>query len=153
MSLRESFGAVLQLLRTRKGLTQSDISKTVAQSHVSQLETAKTSPTVEVISDLASALDIQPMSLLALAHASHKRKTAREMLMESIAELHELELADAPLPLKSELIVTPAMVEATRKRKAVEELKARGLTQAEAAKELGMAESTLRRHWHQTAKV
>ncbi|RJX74198.1 helix-turn-helix domain-containing protein [Pseudomonas sp. LS-2] len=150
MALRESFGAVLQLLRTRKGLTQGDISKTVAQSHISQLESAKTSPTVEVSGELASALNVQPISLLVLALASCEGKTARETLMESLSELQELGLADAALPSKSETMTTPAMAEAERKRHVVQELKSKGLTQAQAARELGMAKTTLRRLWGKT---
>ncbi|WP_341961788.1 helix-turn-helix domain-containing protein [Pseudomonas sp. RC10] len=150
MSLRESFGAVLQLLRTQKGLTQGDISKTVAQSHISQLESAKTSPTVEVSCELASALDVQRISLLVLALASFEGETARKTLMDCLSELEELGLADVALPSKSEVMMTPAMIEAERKRQAVQALKSKGLTQAQAAKELGLAETTLRRLWRQT---
>lgn len=150
MSLRESFGAVLQLLRTRKGLTQANISKTVVQSHISQLESAKTSPTVEVSGELASALNIRPTTLLVLALASCEGETARDTLMASLAELEELGLADAELPSKSETMVTPAMAEAERKRQAVQELKSKGFSQAQAARELGIAKTTLRRLWGQT---
>nr|WP_259641539.1 helix-turn-helix domain-containing protein [Pseudomonas syringae group genomosp. 7] len=44
------------------------------------------------------------------------------------------------------------VLEAKRKWLAVQELKAKGLSQSEAAKHLGVPESTLRRLWHQTLK-
>lgn len=151
MSLRNSFAAVLRLLRHQKGLTQSDISKAVAQSHVSQLESAKTTATIDVSCELASAMKIQPGSLFTLALACHGQRTPREILSDVLAELEELELADAVLDDQQQPTKTPAMIDAERKRAAIRALKREGVTQAEAAKRLGLPEATLRRLWHQVS--
>lgn len=151
MSLRNSFAAVLRLLRHQKGLTQSDISKTVAQSHVSQLESAKTTATVDVSCELASAMEIQPGSLITLALACYGQRTPRELLSEVLAELDELGLADTVLDDQQQPTKTPAMIDAERKRDAIRELKREGVTQADAARQLGIPEATLRRLWHQVS--
>ncbi|MGG7632808.1 helix-turn-helix domain-containing protein [Pseudomonas sp. ES1] len=150
MTLRSSFAAALQLLRSQKGLTQADISTHVAQSHVSQLETAKTTATVDVSYELANALGVKPVSLLTLAVACHQKCTAREALLECLAELEELDLADSELSDELRPRKTTSMIEAERKRKAVHELKAQGLTQAEAGRQLGLPKATLRRLWNQS---
>ena len=150
MSLRNSYAAVLQLLRTEQGLTQAEMSGAVSQTHVSHLELARGSVTLDAASEIAAALNVQPASMLILALASHERRSAREMLQDCLTELEGLGLADRQLPVEPKAMETTATVEARRKRLAVQDLKAKGLTQAQAAKELGMAESTLRRLWHQT---
>ncbi|KAF0252045.1 helix-turn-helix domain-containing protein [Pseudomonas putida] len=151
MSLRYSFAAVLRLLRHQKGLTQSDISNTVAQSHVSQLESAKTTATIDVSCELASAMRMQPGSLITLALACYGQRTPRELLTDVLAELEELELADVVLNHQQQPTKTPAMIDAERKRDAIRALKREGATQAEAARQLGLPEATLRRLWHQVS--
>lgn len=150
MSLRKSYAAALRLLRSKRGKSQVEISETVAQSHVSQLEAAITSATVDVSCQLAKALNVHPSTLLTLALATQARCTAREILLESLSELEELGLADVELSDEPSRPITPAMSEARIRWKAVQELKAQGLTQAEARKQLGLPESTVRRLWSQS---
>ncbi|WP_164705644.1 helix-turn-helix domain-containing protein, partial [Pseudomonas viridiflava] len=103
MSLRYSFAASLQLLRTRKGLLQEDIANvggSVSQPYVSKLELGKSVVSLDSSYQLAAALNVEPITLLALTVASHKHVTAREILLTALAELDALELADASLPMK-----------------------------------------------------
>lgn len=151
MTLRSPFAAALQLLRSRKGLTQAEISTHVVQSHVSQLEAAKTTATIDVSYDLANALNVQPVVLYAMTVACHQKRTPRETLLECLAELEELDLADTVMSDEPRPLKTPSMIEAQRKREAVQKLRAQGLTQAEAGRELGLPKATLRRLWHQSS--
>ncbi|WP_330214746.1 helix-turn-helix domain-containing protein [Pseudomonas sp. AM8] len=148
MSLRKSFAAALKLLRTQRGFSQVEISKTVVQSHVSQLESALTTATVDVSYELACALSIQPLTLFTLTLAGHKQQTGRQILLDCLAELENLDLADTLLPDEPPAKMTPAMVEARKKWVAVQEMKAQGLTQAEVRKRLALPEPTVRRLWH-----
>ena len=147
MSLRKSFAAALKLLRTQRGFSQVEISKTVVQSHVSQLESALTTATVDVSYELACALSIQPLTLFTLTLAGHKQQTGRQILLDCLAELEKLDLADTLLPDEPPAKMTPAMVEARKKWVAVQEMKAQGLTQAEVRKRLALPEPTVRRLW------
>lgn len=152
MSLRKSYAAVVQLLRTRKGLSQAKLAGSLTQAHVSELELGRSSATIEMSARLASALKVEPITLLALAAASHEKCTVREALLSALAEAESLGLADTPLPTEPQVMAPSRVVEAKRKWLAVQELKAKGLSQSEAAKHLGVPESTLRRLWHQTLR-
>ena len=148
MLLRNAFAAVLQLVRTRLGLTQHDIAVTVTPSHVSQLEAVKTSATLEVSQELARALRLHPVSLLALVHAAQDQKTARETLLLAMEELNALQLLDAPLPVQPQKLSHPQIVAAEKKREAVQQLKREGRSQAEVIQILGLPKSTVARLWH-----
>lgn len=148
MLLRKAFAAVLQLLRARMGLSQHDIATTVTQSHVSQLEAIKTSATLEVSQELAQALHLHPISLLALVHAAQDQRTAREILRLALEELDAIDLLDAPLPTQPQTLSHPQMVGAVKKWEAVQELKKEGRSQAEVVEILGLPRSTVGRLWH-----
>lgn len=152
MSLRKSYAAVVQLLRTQKGLSQAGLSGSVTQTHVSELELGRSSATVDMSARLASALNVEPITLLALAAASHEKRTVREALLAALAEAEALGLADTPLPTEPKAMNPHRELEAKRKWLAVHEMKAKGLSQSEAARHLEMPESTLRRLWHQLPK-
>ncbi|MGF6555506.1 transcriptional regulator with XRE-family HTH domain [Pseudomonas sp. S30_BP2TU TE3576] len=148
MLLRNAYAAILQLLRTRLGLTQHDIAMTVAPSHVSQLEAVKTSPTLEVSQELAQALHLHPVSLLALVHAAKDMKTARDILLLAIEELDAIELLDTSLPTQPEKLPHPQTMAAEKKWEAVQALRKEGRSQAEVIEILGLPKSTVGRLWH-----
>lgn len=152
MSLRKSYAAVVQLLRTQKGLSQAKLAGSITQAHVSELELGRSSATVDMSVRLAFALNVEPITLLALAVASHEKRSIREVLLASLAEAEALGLADRPLPNEPSAMNPPRELEAKRKWLAVQELKTKGLSQSEAARHLGIPESTLRRLWHQKLK-
>lgn len=150
MSIQEGFAAALRWIRVTKGLTQKDVSSTVAASHVSQLEADKTSPTVKVAGDLALALGLSPSALLAAAAASDLGVTPRAVLMQGIEELERLGLIDTVPPASSQDTESPHPTSARAAviRAQVQELKTRGLNQLEVARDLGIPRSTVQRHWH-----
>ncbi|MCY7261868.1 helix-turn-helix domain-containing protein [Pseudomonas protegens] len=149
MSLRYSFGAVLQLLSTRKGLSQAAISEGVDQTTVSKLELAKSSVSVDTSYALATALGIQTTTLLALAMASYDKKSARETLLASLSEIEALVFADASLPTQLQTTTRINVSSARKRLVAVQELTLAGVSQAEASRHLGLPESTVRRLWRQ----
>ncbi|VVM76869.1 hypothetical protein PS631_02115 [Pseudomonas fluorescens] len=151
MSIQNGFAAALRVIRLAKGLTQKDLSGTVAASHVSQLESGKTSPTLKVAADLAYMLDLSPSALVAVATASDSQDSPRSVLMQAISELELLELADQIPPASAEAVDSthPTSIRAAAARADVQMLKSQGLTQVEAAKQLGLPRSTVQRHWHE----
>ena len=153
MSLRMAYAAVLQFVRTRRGLLQQDIAVQVTHSHVSQLEAVKTSPTLEANQDLASALSLNPVTLLTLVQASYEKKSAREILQIALQELEELALLDEQLPAKPKKLRPPRTVESEKKRAAVQRLKGEGFTQAEVVQMLGIPKTTVGRHWHKKSET
>ena len=150
MSLRKSYAAVVQLLRVQKGLSQTELSGSVTQAHISALELGKSSATVDTSVQIAAALKVEPITLLALAVASHEKRTVLEALLASLSEAEDLGLADTLLPTRAQALTRTDVLEARKKWQAVQELKSQGFSQSQASKELGIPESTLRRLWHTT---
>lgn len=150
MSIHEGFAAALRWIRVTKGLSQKDLSGAVAASHISQLEAAKTSPTVKVAGDLALALGLSPSALLAAAAASDSGATPRAVLTQAIDELVRLGLIDSVPPASAQSTASPhpTSARAALARTQVQELKARGFNQVEVARDLGIPRSTVQRHWH-----
>lgn len=150
MSIQEGFAAALRLIRATKGLNQKDLSGQVTGSHVSQLESGKTSPTVKAAAELAQALGITPSALLAVAVAADSEVTPKEVLMRAISELENLGLADKTPPPSAQAMDTthPTSVRAAATRAQVQGLKSQGLRQVDVAKELGIPRTTVQRHWH-----
>lgn len=150
MSIQDGFAAALRWIRVTKGLTQKDVSSTVAASHVSQLEAGKTSPTIKVAGDLALALGLSPSALLAAAAASDQKISPRAVLVQAIEDLERLGLIDtvAPASAQSTDSPHPTSARAALIRAQVQDLRARGLTQVEVARDLGVPRSTVQRHWH-----
>jgi transcriptional regulator with XRE-family HTH domain len=62
----EAFGAVLQELRTQRGLTQEALALEAGteRSHISALERAEKGPSLPTILRLARALDVPPGELV-----------------------------------------------------------------------------------------
>ncbi|WP_065869963.1 helix-turn-helix domain-containing protein [Pseudomonas sp. 25 E 4] len=149
MSIQTGFAAALRIVRLAKGFTQKDISGTVAASHVSQLESGKTTPTLKVAADLAHMLGLSPSALLAVATASDSRDSPRAVLLQALGELEALGLADQTPPALAVDSTHPTSIRAAATRADVQKLKSLGLTQIEAAKELGLPRSTVQRHWHE----
>lgn len=152
MSLRTSFAAVLQMLRQRKGIRQHSMAGRMDQTTISKVESGKHSVTLDMGQKLAAALDLELTVLVALTVSRDTIRTPREILLASLAEIEALDLADAVLSSEPDSKVPLNVLSAREKWRAVQVLKERGLTQGEAAKQLEMPESTLRRLWHQPPK-
>lgn len=147
MSLQKAYAAVLQLVRTKRGLTQIDTAVTVTQSHISRLEALKTSATLEVSQALASALNLQLVSFVTLVQAAQDQKSAREILQAALQELEAMDLLDERLPAEPRKLPSPKTEGAEDRWKAVQALKIKGHTQVEIVRILGMPRSTVGRLW------
>lgn len=148
MSLRNSYAATMQWLRIRQGLSQKDLhSQAADQAHISRLEAAKVSATLDLTCDLARTLGVKPLSFMALVTAADEGRTARSVLLETLTELEQLGVIDDSLPGQPRKLEAPQTVGAAAKRKAIQELKQAGLTQAETSRRLGIHKATVQRHW------
>lgn len=148
MSVRTAFAAALKVLRKKRGLTQEALSGNITQSHVSQIENGKTSPSLEAIIELARVMEFSPVALMALVCAAQDELTASEVLELAKKDLQSISLLKIAIPLEAKAKLHPSVVAAAQARAKVQKLKDQGYSQAEIARELSMAESTVRRHWH-----
>lgn len=147
MSLRRPFAAVLQFLRVRQGFFQHSIAGGVTQSHISQLESLKTSATVDTTIELAAALSIEATAFFAMVIAADQKRSPREVLHSAILALEELGLADEQMPDEPSRLEPPRVAGAREKKRLVQELKARGMSRSEVVRELGYSTATVGRLW------
>ena len=90
MELLTRFGVGLQLARKNRGLTQEDFSGVSSRTFLSSLERGKKSPTISKLEELASVLNIHPVSLLALAYAPDSKQGRKEFFAGISAELEAI---------------------------------------------------------------
>ncbi|BBU43323.1 MULTISPECIES: helix-turn-helix domain-containing protein [Pseudomonas] len=64
MELKLAIGQTLRRVRTGRGLTQEDFSDVSSRTYISTLERGLKSPTLEKLVELASTMDVHPLSLL-----------------------------------------------------------------------------------------
>lgn len=146
MALRTAFAAALRFLRAHRDLSQGDLALHRDQSHISRLEAGQRGVTLQVTDDLAKAMGVEPMTLLAIAYAAEHETSPREILKRLEADLDELHLLDACIPLDATAQAHPVASEAETLRSRIQELKTEGLAQAEIARRLGVSGATVSRH-------
>ncbi|MBH8614351.1 helix-turn-helix domain-containing protein [Pseudomonas mohnii] len=150
MQLRRAYANTLRFLRERKGLNQLELAGAVDASYISRLEHGQSAVTIETNEALAEALEIGPLAVLALVHGAKSSGSAREMLKEATEELERLELLDCQIPIDQGGPLHPQVAKGVETTKAVQALKADGLSQAEVARALNVSTSTVGRHWHRS---
>lgn len=67
MTPEQAFGQVVRELRTTQSLSQEALAERcrISRPHVSRLETGRNSPTLSMVFQLAEALQVTPVELLA----------------------------------------------------------------------------------------
>jgi transcriptional regulator with XRE-family HTH domain len=66
MDIQHAFAKSLKAARKAKGFTQEDFSIVSSRTYLSALERGLKNPTLEKIQSIAAAMDVHPLSLLAL---------------------------------------------------------------------------------------
>lgn len=64
MELKQAFGSALKQLRSKKKLSQEDFSNVSSRTYLSTLERGLKNPTIEKVDELASVLDVHPLTIL-----------------------------------------------------------------------------------------
>ncbi|AQY66458.1 helix-turn-helix domain-containing protein [Pseudomonas veronii] len=64
MELKQAFGSALKQLRSKRKLSQEDFSDVSSRTYLSTLERGLKSPTIEKVDELASVLDVHPLTIL-----------------------------------------------------------------------------------------
>jgi transcriptional regulator with XRE-family HTH domain len=64
MELKQAFGMALRQLRSSRKLSQEDFSEVSSRTYLSTLERGLKSPTIEKIDELASVMDVHPLTIL-----------------------------------------------------------------------------------------
>ena len=153
MLQREALAGALRAIRSLRGLHYGDLARSVSKSQLGDLETGKRTVTLEKLAELADGLQIELTALLALTISIQRGEPCELTLSRASSALLEFRDAGghqlvAEQYLKGELQTrSPGKPKKTKDWEAVQAIKAAGLTQADAAKQLGLARTTVHRYW------
>jgi len=84
MELKKAFGQALKQMRTHKGLTQEDFSNVSSRTYLSTLERGLKSPTIDKIDEIASVMEVHPVSILVHSYLLRDRSMTIEQLFERV---------------------------------------------------------------------
>jgi len=86
MELKKVFGQALKQMRTHKGLTQEDFSNVSSRTYLSTLERGLKSPTIDKLGEIASVMEVHPVSILVHSYLLRDRSMTIEQLFERVQE-------------------------------------------------------------------
>lgn len=81
-----SFSSALRFVRESRGLSQESLDTVSGRTYVSALERGTKQPTIGKAADLASALDVHPLTLLALSFLGSPSSDDFEPLLLRVAD-------------------------------------------------------------------
>lgn len=153
MHLTTALAGVLRAIRLQRGLRYESLSDASAKSKISALERGETSITLEKFESLAGALQIDPLALMALCMSTRHGVPYSSLIETAHDQLQDFAV-NGGLEVLAEQYVGKELVQRGRgkptnpdKLGAVRELKARGMTQAQIARELGYSPTVVNRLW------
>ncbi|QRI87869.1 helix-turn-helix domain-containing protein [Pseudomonas putida] len=153
MQLRIALAGTLRALRLNRRFRYEQLSDASVKSKISALERGEAGITLEKFESLAEALEIDPLALFALC-MSARRGTPYPSLLESARENLRAFEAEGGMEVLADQFADGALVKRSRGKPtntgdldAVRKLKAKGMTQAQISKELGLSPSTVSDHW------
>ena len=79
------FAKALKFLRKKRDRSQEDFGLVSSRTYVSALERDLKSPTLNKVDDLASVLEVHPLTLLTLAYISDVPKANAEDVLNEVA--------------------------------------------------------------------
>lgn len=153
MPLKESLAAVVRLVRRSRGLTKDDLQGVLDQKHMYNIENARSSVTLDTLEELASALEIDALTLLTVAASLHRGQSHQQLLKrlgEQGSELDALGIMEKwPKEFQDGRLVPMQAGRRTPlpKIQAIKACRERGMSQKETAQELGISTATVSRNW------
>ncbi|WP_170292650.1 helix-turn-helix domain-containing protein [Cupriavidus pauculus] len=96
MTLRENFGDALRTVRRLRKVPQEALDVASSRTYISSLERGLKSPTLDKIDSLANALNVHPLSLLALTYLKSCTRSERQAILAQVeSQLEELSKVEA----------------------------------------------------------
>jgi len=91
MDTKKAFGLALKTVRVAKMLTQEDFGIVSSRTYISSLERGLKSITLDKLNELASVLNIHPLTLMTLSYLClNKENDATTLIKQVISELEEI---------------------------------------------------------------
>jgi len=151
MSKRSGLAAALRAVRAVQGLAQGDLGEAADRKFIYRIEQGKSDMTVGKLDEIAAAVGLNPITLMVLGAVSSSDQTALEVLEAVQTELNAFGTAggfDVLARQWEEGAIVSRAHERQKRLEAVQECKAGGMTQREAAEHLKLAKSTVADLWN-----
>ncbi|MDZ5602914.1 helix-turn-helix transcriptional regulator [Pseudomonas sp. RP23018S] len=154
MPLKTEIAATLRAIRQQRKLSYDNLGDAAFRTTLSLLERGKSGVSIGKLTELAQALEFDPVALMALCVSLQRGERFEDTLASAQAELKRfaeaggIELLHQQMDGKNLAKRSPGKPLRIQSLLAVQALKAQGKTQAEAVRELGLSHSTVQRYWH-----
>ena len=149
MSLTEAFAAVVRALRQKSGMSQDDLSL-LDRSYLSRVERGKGNVSIEMLFKISKMLDAEPTVLMLLTTSLLSEESTDVALerisgkLETMKETGVIELIfSGGRPRRHG---RPSNLDASERLKLAPQLKQKGLSHSEIARELDVSKSTVQRY-------
>jgi len=153
MDTKLAFAAALRALRGTKGLTQESVARFTSRPYVGRLEKGESSPSLDKLQALSDAMDVSPLTLLALSLVMQDDQSLSVITTRLKQELAAFEKAGGMKMLREQVIngelaprQTGLPVNADNLAHVLQHKEA-GFTQTETAERLGLSTSTVHDLW------
>lgn len=149
MSLSEAFAVVIRALRQKSGMSQDDLSL-LDRSYLSRVERGKGNVSIEMLLKISKMLDAEPTVLMLLTTAllsDEATDVAWERMsrkLETLKETGVIELISSGGRPRQH--GRPSNLAASERLKLAPQLKQKGLSNAQIARELDVSKSTVQRY-------
>lgn len=154
MPLKTQIAATLRAIRQQRKLSYDNLGDAAFRTTLSLLERGKSGVSIAKLTELAEALDFDPVAFITLCVALQRGESFENTLASAQVELQRfaaaggVELLHQQMDGKKLTRRSPGQPLRIQNLQAVQALKAQGKTQAEASRELGLSHSTVQRYWH-----
>lgn len=153
MDTKLAFAAALRAMRGTKGFSQEMVARFTSRPYVGRLEKGESSPSLDKLQALSDAMDVSPLTLLALSLTLQDDQPLSAITTRLKQELAAFEKAGGMTLLREQIINgelstrnTGVPVNAHNLAEVVR-LKEAGYTQTEIAERLGLSRSTVHDLW------
>jgi len=149
MSLSEAFAVVIRALRQKSGMSQDDLSL-LDRSYLSRVERGKGNVSIEMLLKISKMLDAEPTVLMLLTTSLLSEEATDVALgrisgkLETLKETGVIELISSGGRPRQH--GRPSNLAARERLKLAPQLKQKGLSNSEIARELDVSKSTVQRY-------
>lgn len=145
--LKKAFASVLRFMRRQGSVTQTDLEGGISQSHISRLERAESSITLDKLEEISDRLNVHPLTIVTLTWGANEQTSPARLLERVREELERLDGLLHPIQIDDQPAEHPRITKAGKVREEVQRLKSLGHSKAEVSRMMGIARSTAARHW------
>ncbi|QOD00841.1 helix-turn-helix domain-containing protein [Pseudomonas putida] len=154
MLFKEALAGALRGARAHRGFDYDDLADATHRTYIGMLEQARANPTLEKLDEIASALQLDLLTIVSLVVATKHDESPSAALRRAALQIQEFEgtggwdlvrgqFADG------ELIKRPqGKPKQPQNAQAIQLLKSQGLDKKAVAEKLGIARSTVQKWWN-----